>query len=242
MKRLLLIPLLGAALALAPGCGDDDKVETDTSTTDTADTTVADTADATTTDTGGGGDTATDTGGGDTTENPAPPALGTLVDRLGRPGVSTALIGTFESDATTKGALKDSYNQAEMADWGDFSAEIAKNLGIYDGADATCGNQLLAAEALSASRYAALAGALTDDRIYVDTSRATCTTYLAVEADATGLIENDDCGGRGLGYDVIDITYSALAIGALTGVGDGVPADDATVSATFPFLAGPAVE
>jgi len=224
-RKRYLAPALAAVLLVSLGaCGDDGG-------SDDNDTTVADTVSG---DTAEGDTTVADTS---TNDNP-PPALGTLIDRLGRPGVATALIGTFNPDDTAKGATKDSYNEAERAGWADFTAELAANLAIYDAADTTCGNQLLAGEE-GAARYATLAGALTDDRLYLNTEGTTCTTYLAVEADATGLVANDDCGGRALGYDVIDITYSALAIGALSGVGDGVPADDGTVSAEFPYLAAP---
>ena len=63
-----------------------------------------------------------------------------------------------------------------------------------------------------------------------------------MEADATGVAPNDDCGGRAPLYDVIDTSYSVLAAGALSGVGDGVPVptgDKAPSATDFPFFAEP---
>ena len=167
------------------------------------------------------------------------PSLGAIVDRMGRPGISTALIGTFNSDSAAKGALKDSYNQEVHADWAMWAAEMAANLAIYDSLDTVCGNQLLAGPMASPDRYAVLAGALADDKLYVNTASTTCSTYLAVEANATGILPNSDCGGRMAAFDVIDTTYSALAVGALAGVGDGVDSDDGSPSPTFPHLDAP---
>jgi hypothetical protein len=84
---------------------------------------------------------------------------------------------------------------------------------------------------------------LADDRLYLntkvgDSGALTCGQYLAVEANATGIVPNQDCGGRTLAYDVIDTTYSALAAGVLSGVTDGV-ASDGKPTTTFPFLAAP---
>ena len=58
-----------------------------------------------------------------------------------------------------------------------------------------------------------------------------------MEAKAQGVAVND-CGGRRLDYDVVDISYSVLAKGAVSGVEDGVDMS-ATVSATFPYLGAP---
>ncbi len=124
--------------------------------------------------------------------------------------------------------------------WTSNVAEFSANLAVLDSLDTVCGNQLLAAATLDAKRYAGLASALVNDRIVVDTSAATCTTYLAVEANATKLFPNTDCGGRKLDYDVIDSSYSALAAGSLTVIaGDGVAADADTKGTAFPYLAAP---
>ena len=181
-----------------------------------------------------GGAGQVDGGGGP----PPVPALGAQIDRIGRPGVNTALTDPFDLDETSEGMVKDQYNSAAPADWSSFTGHIKANLAILDGLDRNCGNQLLADAA--APRYSVLAGALADDRLYLNAASGTCTTYLAVEANATGVVPNDDCGGRTPPEDVIDETYSLLAAGALSGVTDGVSADDEVHSTTdFPFLAAP---
>jgi Domain of unknown function (DUF4331) len=180
--------------------------------------------------------------GGPVTPPPAP-ALGAQIDRFGRPAVNTALNHTFDPVEATANAAKDKYNSdSNPSTWkASYAGEFASNLAIYDALDSNCGNQFAAkAGAPAADTYAGLAGVLADDRLYVNTAGATCTTYLAVEANATAIIPNADCGGRKLDYDVIDVTYSALAIGALTGVGDAIPAVAAkTNGTTFPYLAPP---
>ncbi len=67
-----------------------------------------------------------------------------------------------------------------------------------------------------------------------------CNQYLAVEANAIG-IANTDCGGRTPLENTIDVTYSVVAVGALSGVTNGVTSDaDGTASLTvFPFLDRP---
>lgn len=193
--------------------------------------------------TSGGGETPTSssTGTGGTANNPAPPALGTQIDRFGRPAINTALNHSFDADAMAAGKAKDTYNQdADPTKWTANVPEFAKNLAILDSLDTVCGNQLLAAMPLDDKRYNTLAGALANDRIFLDTSAATSTTYLAVEANATGLLPNTDGGGRKLSYDVIDASYSALAAGSLMPVvTDGVAADADTKGEVFPYLAAP---
>jgi hypothetical protein len=138
--------------------------------------------------------------------------------------------------------VSDAYNSAsDPSEWvGLFADEIATNIAILDSLDTVCGNQLLAGDAVAPGRYSALAGVLADDQLYVNTASGTCQQYLAVEGNAVG-ITNTDCGGRTPLEDTIDVTYSVLAVGALTGVGDGVPIDaDGTASITaFPYLDTP---
>jgi hypothetical protein len=171
---------------------------------------------------------------------PTPPKLGAQIDRFGRPAINTALNHTFDVDPA-KGMGKDAYNkESDPTKWAALSgAEFSKNLAILDGLDTVCGNQLLAGPMPVAGRYTTLAGALSNDRVFLDTSAAACTTYLAVEANATGLMPNMDCGGRKLDYDVIDASYSALAAGAFSGVGDGIAADADTKGTAFPYLTAP---
>ena len=174
-------------------------------------------------------------------DTPQPPALGAAIERMGRPAINTALNATFNGNADAAGSAKDAYNQDDdPSGWAAaYSDEFQVQLAILDSLDRNCGNQL-GADLNPDDRYAALAGLLADDRLYVNTASGTCTTYLAVEADALAILANDDCGGRVMSYDVIDVTYSAVAVGALSGVGDTVDGDDADPDKdAFPFLAAP---
>lgn len=168
--------------------------------------------------------------------------LGVQVERMGRAGINTAVTDPFYQDDLQHGLIQDEFNaSADPAQWAaQFSASNAVNLAILDGLDRNCGNQLLAGPDPEAGRYDALAGALADDRLYVNTASGECQQYLAVEGNAVG-ITNNDCGGRTPLHDTIDVSYSVLAAGALSGVGDAVPMDsDSTPSLTeFPFLAPP---
>ena len=111
-----------------------------------------------------------------------------------------------------------------------------------DSIDNTCGNQgFFTADA--GLRYSTLAGVLANDALWVNTGSTTCTTYLGVEANATGALTNTDCGGRGLAYDVMNITYNLLVTGGLTA--PTTPLDGTTAVAaktngtTFPYLGAP---
>jgi len=191
--------------------------------------------DAGTPDAGDGGD-------GGPAGNPAVPTLGAQIDRFGRPAINTALNHSFDANDTTKGAAKDLYNSALPATWSTFAPEFAKNLAILDGLDGQCGNQFLAAATVTASQYATLAGALSDDELYVNSAQSTCGVFLGVEAEAVGVLTAGlgKCGGRTLTDDVIDTSYSVLAAGVFTGVTDGIASDaDGAQTATFPFLAPP---
>ncbi len=169
------------------------------------------------------------------------PALGTQIDRVGRPAVGTALIGAFHPDETAKGMLKDDYNSnSDPASWRDaYAGEIMGNLAILDALDADCGNQLVADA--GEKRYEFLATVLADDRLYVHSDRSECGEYLGLEAEIVGAIPQGagGCGGREPADDVIERSYSALAAGLLAGVDDGVSADDAPLLPNFPFLATP---
>ncbi len=179
---------------------------------------------------------------------PAPPAgqpaTGPQIDRMGRAAINTALIGPFRDPGSggARGAIQDLYNQAALpSQWNDrFAGEIASNLAIYDGLDRNCGNQLLAGDTAAAGRYGALAGVLADDRLYVNTDSGSCQVYLGVEGNAVG-ITNTDCGGRTPLEDTVDVSYSVLAAGQLSGVTDGVPSDaDGNASVDqFPFYDAP---
>ncbi len=77
---------------------------------------------------------------------PPAPALGTtLLDRMGRPAINTALTHPFDSSATAANAAKDAYNaNMNEATWvATYGTEIRANLGIFDALDAgVCGNGL----------------------------------------------------------------------------------------------------
>lgn len=177
-------------------------------------------------------------------EDPLAPSLSaTIVDRMGRAAVNTALTDPFNTNTVAANAVKDDYNSASNPSLWDalFTTMIADNLAIFDGLDRNCGNQLLAGAAPAApGRYDVLGSVLAEDQLYVNAASGLCSQYLAVEANAAG-IANTDCGGRTPLYDAIDTTYSVLVVGALTGVTDGVGADsDGTASLdTFPFLDNP---
>jgi len=208
----------------------------------------------------------------DAPPNPAPPTLGAQVDRMGRPAINTALNHAFDADATRCGAAKDAYNQdGDRASWVDASnkpyvVEFALNLAVLDALDVgaqdgsgnvigKCGNQfgyngsLLGGGSATAQSYGLLATALADDRLTLETSKTTCTKYLAVEQSilSGGAIPINSCGGRAPSYDVIDISYSALTLGAsgfgsggtVPLVGDGVAQHADTSDTAFPFLGPP---
>jgi len=186
--------------------------------------------------------------GSDDNTPPPPPSVGAVqIDRMGRAGVNTALTNPFfresvASEESQHEAILDNYNAArDPSQWvAQFSSLIAPNLAILDSLDGVCGNQLLAGPAPVPGRYKVLADILADDQLYVNTASGTCNQYLAVEANAIG-IANTDCGGRTPLENTIDITYSVVALGALTGVTNGITSDaDGTASLTvFPFLDRP---
>ncbi len=142
------------------------------------------------------------------------------VDRMGRPGVNTVLINVLPNTGT---ALKDAYNRAsDPSTWAaQFEAEMASNLAALDTLDGVPGNALLPAPVL--------ASVLVDDRLIIDTSKAQCDAYLAVELGVP------QCGGRTLARDVIDDSLGAI-VGP--GVSDNV-ANDSVFLADFPFLGRP---
>jgi hypothetical protein len=66
-----------------------------------------------------------------------------------------------------------------------------------------------------------------------------CGQYLAAEFDLVGAT-NDDCGGRTLDYDAVDVFRSLAIRGEISGLSDGVERDDTHTTVDFPFLAPPA--
>lgn len=221
------------------GCGDDDGP---TPPMDSGTDTGMMMPDTGTPDPDGGTDSGTDAGPPDPMPLGAdnPPDLGAQIDRMGRPAISTALIGTFNGDATARNALKDAYNaDTTPSTWGaTWSDDIRTSLGILDSLDRNCGNQLGADGA--DVRYAFLAGVLADDQLYVNSASGMCGTYLGHEAEVLEIVEDGGCGGRTPNDDVIQRSYSVLANGSLADIDDTITEDDAEHSATtFPFLAAP---
>jgi hypothetical protein len=126
--------------------------------------------------------------------------------------------------------------------WAQFSADIQKNLGFYDGFDGKCGNQWVAGKAKGPERYERLARILADDRLWVNSKSTVCTQFLAVELTEfkTPGALSADCGGRTPNYDASNIFRSLLVNGTTTGVDDGLKNDDKVHSiANFSFLAAP---
>ncbi|MGN6520736.1 MAG: DUF4331 family protein [Dokdonella sp.] len=163
------------------------------------------------------------------------------IDRAGRPLTGNALLGTTASDEVAD-RLKEAYNAASPSTARRFVAEIEKNLALYDAFDGRCGNAFLADPRAGAHRYRKLARLLADDRLWVDTTSASCTQPFAVELAALGghAESAGDCGGRTPAYDAIDVYRSLLANGTTRGIDDGVDRDEHEHSSSvFPFLAAP---
>ena len=101
------------------------------------------------------------------------------IDRMGRPAVNTALIGS---------GRKDDYNMAtDPSTWASmFHTEMVAALDFVDGLEGTTGNALL-------GDSTALAGVLVDDRLLVDPTISSCGQYLAVELGDASANANFGC-------------------------------------------------
>jgi Domain of unknown function (DUF4331) len=167
------------------------------------------------------------------------------LDRVGRPLTGNALLGTLAT-ADVSDKLKEDYNRATPATAARFVPEIEKNLGLYDGFDGKCGNQLAASKSTTgAGRYRELATLLADDRLWINSASGVCTQFFAVElAELTGPSALDnDCGGRSPTYSAANAYRSLLANGTPVGIDDGLTRDKRDHSSTtFPFLAAPEAE
>jgi hypothetical protein len=197
---------------------------------------------------------------------PPPPTPGAQIDRMGRPAISTALVAVFATAGAAKTAQKDAYNHAaDPAAWRTtplqtnvtVERELKANLAVLDAIDrglttpmAGCGGGLLYVGPPGAGTYQGAADMFADDRIHVDTSRQSCSIYLALELEhaSGGTLPHSTCGGRMLGHDVIDVTYSVLASGLgdfdarrgdlVPKIRDGVTVHP-DISDVFPFLGPP---
>jgi hypothetical protein len=221
---------------IAYGCGDDDSTATPNPDSGTSTS---------------GGSSGGSSGTTDAPSIPPKPTLGVQIDRMGRPGINTALQETFTADGT-RTAAQNAYNaDSDRAGWvAKYKANFAKSLAIYDGIS-NCGDQAFAAPVdagtdSAVGKYGTLAGVLADDRLWLDTSAACGDKYLSVELNATNALPNSDCGGRTLKTDVIDVTYTALASipGSLADpasyIGDKIARVDSKTNGTaFPYLSAP---
>ncbi|HEY1810779.1 MAG TPA: hypothetical protein VGG74_00395 [Kofleriaceae bacterium] len=202
-----------------------------------------------------------DSGGG----IPAAPALGTQIDRMGRPAINTALNHAFDPVASSAGTAKDAYNaDGSPGGWTQYAPQFAANLAVIDALDGHCNNQVLYNGSISgggsatATSYGTLASILSDDELYLDTSISACNitisnsnaNYLAVELEvaSAGSIIHTTCGGREPHNDVMATSYTALALGVggfVTSDGSFLPmfSDGATahtdLSTDFPYLGTP---
>jgi hypothetical protein len=223
----------------------------------------ASTSDVTTGDDSGGDSATGDTGspgtdGGAEAEAaappPAPPTLGTLIDRMGRPAVNTALNHVFDPACAAPNlcTAKDTYNtDGTPSDWNtNWAPQFYQNLAIFDALDTVCGNQAGYNAMLLGTTYpayTALAGVLAQDALWVNTSSTTCNQYLAVELATLSGTAPTDCGGRTLTENTIDETYNLLAgtyapnpdAGTFGPATNGITAPASAPSATFPYFAAP---
>lgn len=185
-----------------------------------------------------GGGSSNSTSAAVVTPTPAPPTLGVAIDRVGRPAILTALVSAFEP-STPRGVNRDAYNGARREDWIKYTDDVRVSLGLYDGLDGQCGNQLASDLTLTGPfRYNTLAFVLTDDRLYLNSTSNSCSQYLGVELDVTELSLNSDCGGRTPTSDVIGVSYSAIINDLSFFVTQGVTSDNVVQSNEFfPFLA-----
>jgi len=248
MKNTTLLALATVSLSLAfaasTGCSSSSSTGTgaggSTSSSSSTTTTTSSSSTTTTTSSSSTGSSSSSTTSSSSGGPPPPPTIGMQLDRMGRPAINTALNHAFDGMAAAAGTAKDAYNaDSSVATWGaTYTKQFAGNLGIIDVLDGTCGNQFGYGKPTSATSYNTVAGALADDRLYLNTAGTTHAQYLAVEANLLG-VANMDQGGRTLDEKVMDTTYSVLAAGALTGVSNGILMNDVAFSATFPYEAVP---
>lgn len=178
----------------------------------------------------------------DAAGDPAPPPLGELVDRVGRPLIARLLIGTTLPD-TERTAAQQQYQRLGPLDGFRFEAEMARHLALFDGADsdATAGDQCRPAAA-----DIELAGILANDRLFVDTDQGNCTHFFEVERAflVSRGTSRTSCGGYMPTQDAVDTMYSILIRALGTPGNPGPPVPDGAQSHSdylgndsFPFLA-----
>jgi len=203
----------------------------------------------------------------DTGGFPPPPALGAQIDRMGRPAITTMLIGAFDPAGAARTAARNAYNQAtDPTAWKSttistnttIEREIEDNLAVFDAFDLGvtqianngCGNTMRYKTPAGPTSYETAADLFADDELHIDTTRPNCAVYLALEINyaSAGGSPHMGCGGRTPTHDVIDVTYSVLAGGikALDAINDFAPRLHGTIAAhtdvkesNFPFLGAP---
>jgi hypothetical protein len=182
-----------------------------------------------------------DTGSGSNNNFPAAPSIGVQIDRLGRPAINTVLNHGFDGNPATAGSAKDAYNaDGSPGGWqAAYVPTFMPVLAILDYLDTGypcsngtcsddptfdgCGDQVEyngmvnGSGAAAANSYQTLAGLLADDELFLDTGKTICNlpnnqNYLGVEFNVLTTLTNT-CGGRAPLNDVIDTTYTAIAIG-----------------------------
>jgi hypothetical protein len=178
-------------------------------------------------------------GGADPSPPPTGPAmqeLGPQIDRVGRAGINSMLVRTWDPGARDE--ARDLYNSLSPKDARPMVGDFVEALQLWDGVDRNCGNQLMSTPAEIEGRYESLASRFIDDVLYVDSRSTDCWYYLGVETDEQGTVPNNDCGGRTVTEDVMDITYAILTNGMRGPMRDGGARDDRVHSnETFPFVA-----
>lgn len=253
MKTTTLLSILSVAALAA--CGDNQKVPADSSVHDSA-----------------------PNPDGFCSNCPAVPTLGAQIDRMGRPAINTALNHGFDPTAAAGSAKEAYNEDEATGSWQQtYVPKFIVNLPLIDVLDTGltctfgmctpktvstpgdgCGNQVLydggQGTTPAPNSYVALAGILADDQLYLDTTVGVCDVpmshqnYLGVEFNVVTGAANQVCGGRAPTNDVIDTSYSVLAVGidgfkqdglftpAFT---DGVGPHADVSNDTFPFLGTP---
>ncbi len=182
----------------------------------------------------------------DPPEIPAPPALGEMIDRVGRPLTAELLIGAGLPEAERK-ARQEEYARTEPLEWFLFEPEMQRSLALYDALDSesSAGDRCR-----TPAQRAQLARLFADDRLFVDAytgpcSAAGCVDYLEVErATSRPSPIRQSGGGFAPAYDAVDVTYTSLVKEAdpgaqITPVSDGVERHPDVDNNSFPFLGPP---
>jgi hypothetical protein len=150
------------------------------------------------------------------------------IDRMGRPAINTVFNGLLlPSSSVYNGLEKDAFNfQRPNADAGTTTGNVTAVLNAI-------GTVLTAngATAYTGGEVAAIASVLLPDELTL-TLGSNAGFASGTSLGTLGL------NGRKLGDDVIDAEFALLTNFVIT-TGDGVNANDATISSSFPYLAGP---